>query len=210
MSNVYLQPPPQDVEIANAFHNEFMGQTAHQDVHVISTWELDAQEALALDNPALLPFIPLMKGDTSQQTLQSCIRKIRQEPDADELSAMIATFASLVMNVDLLKRVWRWNMLSLIEETLLFQEVFGEALERRTEEAREEARKETRKALLTTLHHILLRRFDVADDYIDDERFGELEPEVIQKLMDAALDSESLQEFETHIHTTKGTGRINR
>ncbi|MBV7339697.1 hypothetical protein KFU94_68095 [Chloroflexi bacterium TSY] len=36
-------------------------------------------------------------------------------------------------------------------------------------------------------------------DYTNDDRFGELELEAIQELLNAAIDAESLQEFETHI-----------
>lgn len=95
---VCLQPPPKEVTIEEKFYSEFMGQVAQQDFKVIRLWELGAEAALALDNPAIIPFIPLMKGGNTELTLRKCANRLRQEPEAEELIAVLALFAVLVMD----------------------------------------------------------------------------------------------------------------
>lgn len=59
---IYLLEPPPEIVIKHQFHTEFMGQMAHQDFEVMPIWNFDANQALALNNPAILPFVPLMQG----------------------------------------------------------------------------------------------------------------------------------------------------
>jgi predicted transposase YdaD len=78
---VYLTPPPSDVELATAYHTEFMGLITHQDFKVIRLWEIEAAEALALDLPAgILPYVPLMAG-ADEETVRICVERIRAVPD---------------------------------------------------------------------------------------------------------------------------------
>lgn len=93
---VYLRPPPEGRTITKVFHREFTGQTAHQDFQAVCLWELDAEAALALDNPAPLPFIPPMKGGNTPHMLRRCIAKVHAQPNAQELEMALAIFASIV------------------------------------------------------------------------------------------------------------------
>ena len=86
---VYFRPAPKDEIVATCCHEEFMGQTAHQDFQVISLWELDAQNALAFNNPAVLPFVPLMRGGNTVEMVQTCAERIRQEEHAEELEKIL-------------------------------------------------------------------------------------------------------------------------
>jgi hypothetical protein len=39
-----------------------------------------AWKALAFDNPAIVPFVPLMAGGNTERMLHKCADRIRQEP----------------------------------------------------------------------------------------------------------------------------------
>ncbi|MBX3055623.1 MAG: hypothetical protein KF770_04045 [Anaerolineae bacterium] len=56
---IYLTPPPAGIELASAYHSEFMGLVTHQDFKAIKLWEINAVEALAMDLPVgILPYVP--------------------------------------------------------------------------------------------------------------------------------------------------------
>ncbi len=95
---VYFRPPPKDETVATCFHEEFMGQTAHQDFQVISLWELDAQKAFAFNNPAVLPFVPLMPGGKTVEMVQTCAERIRQEEHAEKLERFLGLLAGYVLD----------------------------------------------------------------------------------------------------------------
>jgi len=100
---VYFRPPPKDETVATCFHEEFLGQTAHQDFQVISLWELDAQKALAFNNPAVLPFVPLMQGGNTVEVVQTCAERLRQEEHAEELEMFLGLLASYVLD----QKIWK-------------------------------------------------------------------------------------------------------
>jgi predicted transposase YdaD len=122
---IYLLPPPEGTSIAPSFHSDFMGQVGHQDFQVIKLWELDAEKALAFDNPAIVPFIPLMAGGNTERMLHKCADRIRQEPRSLELETILSVFASYVLDSELIKRILRWEM-QVIKESPILQEAFTE------------------------------------------------------------------------------------
>ncbi len=109
MTVVYFMPPPKDKDIVEVYHREFMGQQAHQDFQVIKLWQLEAEQVLAFDNPALLPFVPLMHGGNTETIVRKCAERIRQEAQATELEAILAVFAGYVLDVELIKQTLRWE-----------------------------------------------------------------------------------------------------
>lgn len=187
---VYFLPPPSGTPLINAYHSEFMGQVAHQDFQVIAIWELPADEALSLQNPALLPFVPLMKGGATLETLQQCANFIRQQPGAAELEVLLATFASMVMDAELVKRILRWDM-QILKESPIYQEL----LEEGRKLGREEGREEGREAALGLLRRFLAYRFNNAIDHFD-EQLHNLDLEAIKQLSDVVFEAETLAEFE--------------
>jgi len=187
---VYLRPPPEGKSVAKAFHSEFMGQTAHQDFHTVCLWELDAEAALALNNPALIPFVPLMKGGNTAHMLRRCVAKAQEEPNAQEVEMALALFASIVMKDELIKQIVGWSM-NILKESPLYQELTALA----REEGREEGREEERLAHLQTLQRLISYRYGVTSDYFGDQ-LHELDSNVIKRLTNVAFDLETLQEFE--------------
>jgi len=200
---VYLFPPPAGITLESASHQEFMGQLAHQDFQVIALWELDAEQVLAFENPALLPFIPLMRGGDTEQIVRRCAERIRQEAGESELEAILSVFAGYVLDTEVVKQILRWEM-TIVKESPIIQELltqerqlgFEEGLEKGQEKGREKGREEgERKATLKGLHQILTIRFDVAlGDF--DERFEQLDLKSLEQLNEIALTAQTLAEFE--------------
>ncbi|MEZ4866220.1 MAG: hypothetical protein R3C14_33190 [Caldilineaceae bacterium] len=188
---VYLRPPPEGKSVARSFHKEFMGQIAHQDFQAVCLWELDAEAALALDNPALIPFIPLMKGGNSEQMFRRCVARVHQEPNAQELEMALAMFASVVMRVELIRQIVGWSM-NILKESPLYQELTALAWEEGHEKGREEGREEGGLAILRSF---LKFRYHVAEDHFDD-RLNGLELEQIKQLSDLVAEADTLAEFE--------------
>jgi hypothetical protein len=50
---VYFIPPAANTAIVDTFYQDFMGQVARQDFRPILLWELEAEQVLAQNNPAL-------------------------------------------------------------------------------------------------------------------------------------------------------------
>jgi predicted transposase YdaD len=198
---VYLVPPPAAIVLEEAYHEEFLGQLAHQDFQVIRLWELDAQEALARQNPALLPFIPLMRGGATEEMLRRSLQRVRAEPDAEELELIFGSFASLVADVGLVRSLTRWSM-HIIQDSPLYREMFRDLQEARAEarlaghaEGRAEGRAEGLDAALTVLRRFLAYRFQIAEDHFD-QALQALDLAAVRRLSDAVIDADSLTAFE--------------
>ncbi len=203
---VYLLPPAADTQVVEHFHSEFLGQVTHQDFAVIRIWELDAAEALALDNPALLPFVPLMRGGATEAMLRSCAARVRREEQAAELEVLLATFAGLVMDVDTIKSIVRWNM-NILRESVIYKELFKDyerGLEDGLEIGREEGREEGRDAMLLALTRLLSYRFHI-DESVYSARFAPFNLATLRKLTDAAFDVTTLAEFEISLKRMEET-----
>ena len=184
---VYFIPPPAGASLVDVFHQEFMGQAAHQDFQSILLWEVEAEQVVAYDNPALLPFVPLMAGGDTEQMVRRCAARIRQEPQAAELETILAMFAGYVLEPAVIKQILRWEM-AVMQESPIIQELRAEWLA----EGRAEGE---RKATLEALRQILTIRFKVNLSQFD-EPFERLEVGVLKQLNEAALTVESLDEFE--------------
>ncbi len=184
---VYFMPPPKDKNIVEAYHRDFMGQQAHQDFQVIKLWDLEANQVLAFDNPALLPFVPLMHGGNTEIMVRKCAERIRQEPEATELEAILAVFAGYVLDVELIKQILRWEM-QIVQESPIIQELQQEWMEKGREEGE-------RKATLEALRQALTVRFDVVLGKFD-ESFEQLDLKSLKQLNEVALTVQTLIEFE--------------
>ncbi len=185
---VYFLPPGEDITIANAYHNDFMGQTAHQDFRVISLWELDAKQVLAFNNPVLLPFVPLMHGGNTAKMVETCAERIRQQPEnAADLEALLALLAGYVLDTKLVNQMLRWEM-QLVQQSPILQELLVE----RFQEGR-------RLELLKLLYKILTFRFGVVATKPFEERLKPLDLPSLERLEDEAFTVQTLADFETRL-----------
>ncbi|MEM7539438.1 MAG: hypothetical protein AAF639_45195 [Chloroflexota bacterium] len=199
---IYLLPAGDEVIIGTEFHREFMGQTAHQDFQTRKMWQLDALQALRTKNPVLLPFIPLMKGGTKKSTIQTCIKRIEQEEEAEELGAMMLAFASAVMDIAILKQLTRWDMQVLLE-TPFFQEIIEENREPWIEEGREEGLQKglqegIYRSTLRNIQRYIAHFFQLPLDYYDDQ-LESLDLTALEGLSESMYDIESRGAFEKQL-----------
>jgi len=193
---VYFLPPGEDVTIANAYHNDFMGQTAHQDFRVISLWELDAKQVLAFNNPVLLPFVPLMRGGNTAKMVETCAERIRQQPEnAADLEALLALLAGYVLDTKLVNQMLRWEM-QLVQQSPILQELLVERFQKGRDKGREEGR---RLELLKLLYKILTFRFGVVATKPFEERLKPLDLPSLERLEDEAFTVQTLADFETRL-----------
>jgi hypothetical protein len=184
---VYLFPPTAGVMLSSTFHREFMGQVAHQDFQVIALWELEAEQMLAYDNPALLPFVPLMRGGNTEQIVRKCAERIRREPGALELETILSVFAGYVFDTELIKQILRWEM-EIVKESPIIQELLIQERQLGFEEGK-------REATLNALRQTLTVRFEVGIEEFD-EYLEPLDLQSLEQLNQTALRVQTLAEFE--------------
>jgi predicted transposase YdaD len=192
---VQLLPPSGDAELVAAFHREFKGQIGHQDYQAINLWELDAKQILAFNNPALLPFTPLMEGGNTEEVLRSCVIRIREEPRALELETILSVFASYVMDTDVIKRIVRWEM-NILKESPILQEALAERYETGQREGKYEES-------LAWLQRILAVRFQLDEVGFEKRGLAELTLEQLESLGEVALTAVTLAEFDEAVNQTK-------
>ena len=191
---IYFRPPPADTTIESAFHRDFRGQQAHQDFQVIRLWELDAQQILTLSNPALLPFVPLMKGGNTGPVLQECAARLHTQPNAEELEAILSMFASYVMESPLINHILRSNaMIEILRESPFFKEVlWPKFIEYERELGRQEGQYQM---LLEDLQDLLAFRFSVPVGHFGNQ-LPRLNLKALEQLRKAAFTVSSRAEFE--------------
>jgi predicted transposase YdaD len=201
---VYLIPPPNEVDLARGFYSQWMGQTAQQDFEVIGLWELEADAAVALNNPVLLPFVPLMRGGATVERVRTCVDLLRQEPAAEELQALLGAFASLVMDVEVVRQITRWSM-QIIKDSPLYRDLVMDLEQARAEaraEGHAEGHAEGREIAVNVLRRFIAFRFNVAEDYFDAD-FAVLDLAAIKQLNDAVVDADDLDDFTERLAQVK-------
>jgi predicted transposase YdaD len=197
---VYLTPPPAGVEVATAYHAEFMGLVTHQDFKVIKMWEIDAAQALALDLPVgILPYVPLMAG-ADEAIVRACVARIRAEPDHAELEAILALFAMIRLDAKTVEQLLRWDM-SVLEKSPLYQQILEkgreEGLERGLERGLEQGLEQ---GLERSILRILQRRFGAFGTDLPN-RLAELPPAELEELLDEAIMAVDYPAFADYLTT---------
>ena len=119
--------------------------------------------------------------------VRKCAERIRQEPEATELEAILAVFAGYVLDVEIIKQILRWEM-QVVQESPIMQELQQEWIEKGREEGK-------REATLKGLHQILIIRFGMALGEFD-ERFEQLDLKSLEQLNEVALTVQTPIEFE--------------
>lgn len=116
--------------------------------HLVKLWELDAQQALAMNSESLLPFIPLMNGSrplmngSRNDAIQSTrgISKVVDELRRRELALHFYMLGSLrYPAADVLEMIERYGMVPLhkLKESPGYQNILGEGIEIGIEKGRQ-------------------------------------------------------------------------
>lgn len=192
---VYMIPPGEGQEIVTAYHREYRGLVSHQDFHVIKLWELAAQEVLTGPLPAsILPYVPLMAG-ANEETLRECVRRIREEPDREQLETILALFAMITMDERTVERVVRWSM-TILEKSPIYREIWQKGHTEGIEEGVEKGLQEARRGVLHAVKRLLHRRLGTAPVDLP-ERLDRLSLEQLELLMVDAGTAAAWPEFLT-------------
>lgn len=88
------------------------------------------------------------------------------------------------------------SVMSLLSETPLFQLLTQEIREQARQEAQQQARLDTRRA---DLLRVLARKFGILPENIYEAIQTITVPERLEQLLDAAIDSATLQDFHSHL-----------
>ncbi|MCI0397622.1 MAG: DUF4351 domain-containing protein [Chloroflexi bacterium] len=187
---VYLTEPGPDTEVVTAYHSEFMGLVTHQDFKVIKMWELDAHEALAQNLPAsLIPYVPLMAG-ADEAVLRECVRRIRTEPDHEELETILALFAMIKLDPAVVERIVRWHV-TLLEKSPIYQEILEKGVEQGLE-----------RGLEWSIVRVLQRRFGEVPASVR-QSLEQTPLEKLEALLDEALVAADLDAFQERLAAMK-------
>jgi len=194
---IYLLPPPAGVEIPTYFHQEFMGIRSHQDFRVIKVWEQDPWLVLEREVATLVPFVPLMK-DADERVIRQGVAFIRRQPGLEELESVLAFFASFVLEPEVVTRMMRWDM-TILRESPWYEAILQEGRQEGLQEGRQEGLQEgLEKGRRQSLMDILKWRFRTVPEPIQ-ERLNALSLSEIITLTNAALEVQSLEEFEARL-----------
>ncbi len=170
---------PYSGEIPNKYETEFLGIEAKQDYRVINLWETDAEEVLAKNWSALIPFVPTMRGGTDAKLLQKAQRQLELDEELrgttklGDLETALRIFAKVILG-DKANEILRWTMIDLIMESPYYKEIQKEG----------EAR---------LISKQIIKRFGEPDEEIK-LRLKELSVEQTESLAEAIFDFNSLDD----------------
>ncbi|CAN5353188.1 hypothetical protein BH20ACI1_BH20ACI1_32280 [soil metagenome] len=161
---------PYGKEILTKYESEFLGIRALQEFRVINLWEFEAEEILARNLTALIPFIPTMKGGKNEKLLQKAQMQLELDEDLQgttklgDLEVALRIFAKLMLG-DKASEILRWTMIDLIKESPYYKELIEQGLQ-------EGQQKESAKIVFGLLT----------------KRFGELDEQTKLQLRQLSLD----------------------
>lgn len=126
-----ILPPGPDTDVADQYDAEVLGLRGHQDYRVIKLWEVDAELPFRRHIPALLPFVPVMRGGDSEAMVTRAAAELGADEKLVELEALLGFLATFVLGSDVVQRIMRWDM-SVVVESPLYQQILREGERRGT------------------------------------------------------------------------------
>lgn len=181
---------PYGKPIPTAYETEFLGIRVRQDYRVINLWEVEAEEILARDLTALIPFVPTMKGGTNEEILKQAQiqlefdKELRESGKLGDMEMALQIFAKAILG-DKANEILRWTMIDLIVESPFYQEIINKGLQQGLEQGREHIQK----ALLT----LLTKRFGELDEDLKGS-ISELSLSESERLLEMIFDFENLED----------------
>ncbi len=134
---VNILPPPPSITICDRDESTFMGLYSRQDYRVINLWEVEAAIVFQQPLPALLPFVPILKQGGEVTTVERALALLRQDETLVEMEALLAFFASFVLDSDVVRQIMRWDM-AVLRESPWYQEILREGERQGRQEGRQE------------------------------------------------------------------------
>lgn len=72
--------------------------------------------------PSLLPFAPVLKGSSESSVVQRALQVLRTNEQLSDLEPLLAFFASLVLETQLVQQIMRWDM-AVLRESPWYQDL---------------------------------------------------------------------------------------
>ncbi|MBC7797885.1 MAG: DUF4351 domain-containing protein [Pyrinomonadaceae bacterium] len=215
------------LHIPTRYESTIMNLSAVQEYRVFNLWEVSADETLRENHTVLLPFVPLMKGGDSEDTLQRTSEQIKtaikleQGDQLEKANTILRLFASFVFESDVLDRILGGDMQRIIEETPFYQEILRRGLrdgiekgiaegkakgltEGKAEGIAEGIAEGETLASKKILIKLLMRKFGALSDAITVKING-LNFEKSETLAEEIFDFPDLQSFELRLDEVKST-----
>lgn len=154
---VNILPLASTVEIVNCYQSEFMGLRARQDYRLINLWEIEADLVLQQRLPALLPFVPILKGGGEEAVVRQAVQLLRADEQLKDLEPLLSFFASFVLGIPLIRQIMRWDM-AVLRESPWYQEILQEGLSKGLQQGLQQGLKEGRQEEAVSLVLRLVNR----------------------------------------------------
>lgn len=203
---INILPASPSVTIANRYESEFLGLKARQDYEVLNLWTVDVHLAFQESMPALLPFVPILRGGDEEPVVRRALQALRADERLSALEPLLAFFASFVLETRLVQQIMRWDM-AILRESPWYQEILEEGLEEGRKLGLEQGLGQglklgAQRQLLLLLEH----RFGPVPPAVQ-VRLEQLEVAQLEALIAMALEAESLDEFADHLPSGRENGQ---
>lgn len=193
--SVNILEPPEGTVIPDYYESECLGKKGRQEYRVLNLWEVNVDLVFNGPLPALLPFVPVLKGGADESVVRQALTQLRQEETLSELEPLLALFAAYVLNSDVIKQMMRWDM-TVLRENPIAEELIQIGVQEGRQEGRQEGWQEGRQeglqaALLDTLEY----RFGSIPEDLRRAIMAIHDQETVRALHRQAIGSESLDQF---------------
>ena len=190
---VNVLPPARGVQIATRYDSRVFDLDAHRTFRVINLWEVDVNLVFEQNLVTLLPFTPILKGGDSNLILNKAVNLLRANESISELEALLAFFATFVLDINVVTKIMRWDM-AVLRESPWYKEIlaegdeqgFGRGIEQGIEQGQEA---EAANMVLRVLEH----RFGATSPSVE-QGVRQLPLATLRHLIDVALDAHTLDE----------------
>ena len=186
-------------EIAHRYESNVMGLYARQDYRVINLWEVPCEEVLRLNAPALLPFVPAMRGGATVSVVQQALEQLRDSVQLQEderlkdAALALLSFARYSVSSDALQQLVRWvNMMDIVRESPLYQDIINQGMQEGIQAGLQQGLQQgMQQGRAEELHNLLLRQLTRRAGPLNEETrqaLGELSFEQAETLAEDLLD----------------------
>jgi predicted transposase/invertase (TIGR01784 family) len=163
----------------------------------VRLWEMDAEELLALGQPALLALIGQTRIKDAQQVIPELLTRMEQVEDKRERVRILSLMASLTSNQEVIEMVEK--LLDPLDEYLFELPLQQRFYQRGRQEGEQTGRQEgVRQTTLKNLRQILTIRFEAPPPDFE-RRLEPLDLPALEQLITAALTLPTWAEFEQRV-----------
>ena len=158
---------------------------------MVKAWEVEAAQIVEAGNEALLPFVGLMRR-ADEGLMRRGAERLRTLEGGEELEAILALFASFILDAATIQKLVRWNM-KVLRESPWYQEIWQEGVEQGLEQGVKQGVKQGQRDLILSL---LRARFQVSEGLVRELTLIKT-AEGLERLALIAAQAETLDAFVT-------------